>query len=190
MFAGGRGTVKERLPGPRVTLPPVTCEECGSRQVRRQRVEGYLVDECELCGHLEGEADSVERILSVREARRLGIDPPVYDVVRSLGRFAGLKVVASGAGQPARQVAPFIQFTIAGREAMAHREAIAVAGALCNRGSSRAYWVLEAEYQRTLAFHLKPAFAKGSAVFGVDEIAAAQADLTELARRLGSRGVY
>lgn len=148
-----------------------------------------IVDECELCGHIEGDADSLARIELIREARRLGVDPAVYPIVRSMGRLPGVKVVASSEGDEAKHMAPFVQYILVGASALGSLERIVAEVALFNRGSSRIYWVVEVEYQRQMTFDLKAGFRKGRPDIGPDEVVEARNDLRLLASRLESAAV-
>ena len=162
------------------------CEECGCRQVVQHSVEGFRVAECDLCGHLEGDADALASIERIREARRLGIDPMVYPVVKTLGHLPGLRVVASGQGQRERGIVPFIQFVLESPDALQFLERIVAEVGLFNRGSSRCYWIIEVEYQRYMTFDLKASFRKGTPDFGPAEVLEARDDLQDLALRLES----
>ncbi len=43
------------------------CDVCGSHNISRKDVEGWLLEECHLCGNLQGNDEAVARIGELRE---------------------------------------------------------------------------------------------------------------------------
>ena len=158
------------------------CDACGCRDVRRDVVEGFLVDECRLCGHLQGNDEAVARIESIREGRELGYDDAIYPVVKALRRVPGLRVETSSGGRPGEGQPPYLMFRLE-TPSLRWLEPIAQSIEIANR-RTRCRWVLEVSVQRTLSFLLKPRFFRPPGEVDAAMIAAAVEDLAEIARGL------
>lgn len=53
------------------------CDACGSKNVTRRKVEGWLLEECNLCGNLQGDDDAVARVEELRSGRERGLDDQI-----------------------------------------------------------------------------------------------------------------
>ena len=69
------------------------CEDCGSHNVRRRDIEGHLVEECGLCGHLQGDDEAVALIDELRRGRERGLDDVIIPLVNALERAEVFTIV-------------------------------------------------------------------------------------------------
>ena len=60
------------------------CDVCGSRNVARREIEGLLLEECGLCGNLQGDDEAVARVTELRDGRERGLDDAVIPLVAVL----------------------------------------------------------------------------------------------------------
>ena len=60
------------------------CDVCGSRNVTRKDIEGGLLEECNLCGNLQGDDEAVARVEDLRSGRDRGLDDEVIPLVAAL----------------------------------------------------------------------------------------------------------
>lgn len=164
-----------------------TCDECGSGELRAVRLEGVRVEECNLCGNIAGDDAAVQHVLTVREAREQGVDPEIFPLVRLLERIPGLHVMRSDGGDPQARVWPHVLMGLGGA-ALPGLESLAKSLALSNAGSDL-HWVLELEYQKSLAVTLKPRFHRGLEQIGSEEVRHAQEDLRRVRANL-ERDMY
>ena len=88
------------------------CENCGSSDIKASVIEGYKVDECQVCGQLHGDPESIRVILEIREAKEMGIDPQIYPLHKTLQRVTSFRVEYSCAGFPQEKVPPYISFQV------------------------------------------------------------------------------
>lgn len=158
------------------------CEECGSRQVTLRLVEGVEVEECALCGHLQGDDARVERVATVRAARERGLDEAVLPVVEALERVPTFRVAGAAGGDAARGEYPFV-FLRLEPGGLLDLERLLTALEMANHATKRR-WVVECALQRGLLFILRPRFWKPVTAITADDIREARADLYVLAATL------
>jgi hypothetical protein len=155
------------------------CEVCGCHDVRRTEIEGFVLEECGLCGNVQGDDEAVARIEELREGRREGIEDAVYPLVKALRAIPTLRTVNSCGGHVSRCEPPYVWFTIE-QDTLRFLERVATSLAMANR-RTRCRWVLEATMQRELTFELKPNFHRHAVEVGRETIVNAIADLAILA---------
>ena len=158
------------------------CEECGSRQVALRSLEGVDVEECALCGHLQGDDARVAHVEVRREARERGFAPEVFGLVRALEQVPTFRVAAASAGDESRRDYPFVFLRLepAGLKDLEH---LLTALDMANHATKRR-WVVECALQRGLLFILRPRFWKPVAEITAQDIREARADLGILAATL------
>jgi hypothetical protein len=143
-----------------------SCEECGSHDVRRERLYGLLVEVCGLCGGLQGDPDAVARVGEIREAEELGVAPELiglFAALESAGGFAVDRALSTAAGHSA---APSIYFTVA-RPALEWLDRLAKSLLLAGRRTST-LWGIEVVHQGRLRFVLRPRLAGTPATWAAD----------------------
>ena len=158
------------------------CEECGSRQVALRLVEGVEVEECALCGHLQGDDRRVERVEQRRDAREKGHDPAVYPLVRALEAVPTFRVAGASAGDPVRRDYPFV-FLRLEPTGLKDLERLLTAIDMANHATKRR-WVVECALQRGLLFILRPRFWKPVTAISAEDILESRGDLAILAATL------
>lgn len=159
-----------------------TCEECGSRQVALRLVEGVELEECALCGHLQGDDAKVARVERRREARERGFEPEVYPLVRALEAVPNFRVAGASAGDPGRRDYPFV-FLRLEPGGLVDLERLLTALDMANHATKRR-WVVECALQRGLLFILRPRFWKPVTAISADDILESRSDLAVLAATL------
>jgi hypothetical protein len=157
------------------------CPECGSEQMATVTLEGRQVLECGLCGSLGGDLDNVEHVLTIRQARDVGVDPQVWPLVRALGRLPGIHVLYSHGGDAGARTLPLVQMQLHGPQAEKQLENIAKLLVL-SAAAHRLHWVVEVEYLHGLVFTLKPRLDPQKAAG--EAVALARQDLQRLRRDL------
>ena len=60
------------------------CEVCGSHNVLQRTLEAHLVEECQLCGNLQGNDDAVRAIEELQAGRERGFEDIVIPLVHAL----------------------------------------------------------------------------------------------------------
>jgi hypothetical protein len=156
------------------------CDVCGCHDVHRADVEGVFVEECRLCGNLQGDDEAVARIEELREGRREGIEDAVYPLVKALRAIPTFRTISSCGGHLERREPPFVWFTIES-DTLRYLERLSTSLAMAGR-RTRCRWVIEATMQRKLTFELKPRFYRHASEVDQGKIADAIADLGILAR--------
>lgn len=158
------------------------CETCGSHNVVRREVEGFLLSECGLCGELSGDDDAVARIQELRAGRDRGLDEeviPLASVLESTGVF---KVVQAASGSPRRNRAPSILFRCTKND-QAYIEQLLRSLEHANR-DTRLRWLIELSLQHAIVYILRPRFWKSPSDVAPEDIEVARKDLRTLADRL------
>jgi hypothetical protein len=142
--------------------------------------EGVAVLQCRLCDHVQGEPDSVARIVERREADERGFSPIVYPLVKALEMVPTFRVPAASAGRAQTSEFPFV-FLRLDAGGLRDLEHLLTSLEMANE-STRRRWVVECTLQRGLLFILRPRFWK--AVLEIDErdIREAREDFQVLAR--------
>jgi hypothetical protein len=158
------------------------CEECGSHRVDLRSVEGVDVEECALCGHLQGDDARVARVEGRREARGRGFAPEVYPLVQALEQVPTFRVDAASAGDEGRRDYPFV-FLRLEPTGLKDLERLLTAIDMANHATKRR-WVVECALQRGLLFILRPRFWKPVAEISAADIRESRSDLDVLAATL------
>jgi len=156
------------------------CDVCGCHDVHRTEVEGFVLEECRLCGNIQGDDEAVVRVEELREGRQEGIEDDVYPLVKALRAIPTFRTISSCGGHIERREPPYVWFTIE-KDTLAYLERLTVSVSMANR-VARCRWVVEVTMQRKLTFHLKPNFYRHAADVPASRIADAIADLEILAR--------
>ena len=157
-----------------------TCPDCGNSDVRAAGAPGAFVRECGLCGALFGDPAAVQTLEDEREARREGVDPAVWPLVRALRRLAGMTVVASHGGDAEARTLPFVHLAVTDAAGLVEGENLAKSLLLASRGH-HLHWVLEVEYRHRLVLALKPRAGDGVAA---ERVRQARLDLAALGREI------
>jgi len=158
------------------------CDECGSTQVGEAEVEGVLVEQCALCGHLQGDESKVAYVREMQEARERGIEPIIYPLVCALEAIETFRIQDASAGRPERAEYPFVFLRV--REGgIGDVERLLTSLEMANRTTTRR-WVVECALQRGLLFILRPRFWKAVQDITSKDILEARADLPILAYSL------
>ncbi len=147
--------------------------------MRARLAAGATVHECELCGARFGDRAAVGELTDADEAHARGIAAGVWPLARTLERLPGLCVRTARAGDAAACTLPFVELGATSADALPQLENLAKSLQLA-ASSLRLHWVLELEYQRHLAFVLKPRHAGGPVA--VAAVRAAADDVATLAR--------
>lgn len=159
------------------------CEECGSQQVDEQIVEELAVLACRLCGHIQGDGETVQLARERLEARERGFDPAVYPLVVALEQVPTFHVDSASAGRPEVAEYPYV-FLRVRPEGLEDVERLLTSVEMANRATKRR-WVMELSLQRGLLFILRPRFWKPVLDITRQDITEARGDLPVLARLIG-----
>lgn len=149
--------------------------------MRVRTAGGAVVHECGMCGARYGERRVVHGIELAEEARARGIDAAVWPLVKALEDLPSLCVFDAVGGDPERGVLPFVAIGAKDPGALLQLENL-TKSLLLGAAALHRHWVLEVEYQRHLAFVLKPRHPGGAVAAEV--VRAARSDLGTLQRHL------
>jgi len=133
------------------------CDECGSHDVRREHHYGLLLEECGLCGALQGDPAAVARVAEIREAEQLGVAPELIGLFAALeatGGFVVDRTLSTAAGHSAP---PAVYFNV-GRPPLEWLDRLARTLLLAGRRTS-SLWGIEVVHQGRLRFVLRPRLA-------------------------------
>lgn len=133
------------------------CDECGSHDVVRRHLHGRLVEECGLCGHLQGDPDDVAAVDEFREAEQIGVAPELVGLMRTLDSIAGVKVDRRLSTAAGRALPPVVWFAVV-RHGLEVLDRLARTLLLAARRTST-LWTVEATHQGRLLFMLRPRLA-------------------------------
>jgi hypothetical protein len=131
-----------------------TCDECGSHNVDRRHVHGRLIEECGLCGHLQGDPADVAAVEEFREAEQSGVAPELVGLMRTLDSIAGLKVDRRLSTAAGHALPPAVFFAV-GRHGLELLDRLARTLLLATRRTST-LWTVEATHHGRLLFVLRP----------------------------------
>ena len=73
------------------------CEVCGSTNIARREFDGHVLDECGLCGNLQGDDKSVALVQEMRAGRERGLDDEVIPLVSVLESADVFQVLGTAA---------------------------------------------------------------------------------------------
>ena len=158
------------------------CDVCGSRNVSRHDVEGVLLEECNLCGNLQGDDEAVSHIENLRNGRARGLDDEIIPLVAVLEVVHAIRIVHASAGIPDQGEPPHVFFALVKNDTRPI-ERILKSVELANR-ETKLRWVLELSLQHEIVYMLRPRFLKPPRDITRAEIREARKDLPLLARRL------
>ena len=158
------------------------CDVCGSRNVTRKDIEGGLLEECNLCGNLQGDDEAVARVEDLRSGRDRGLDDEVIPLVAALESTNLFQVVQASAGDPKRNAAPSIFFHLVKSDTR-YIERLLRSVELANR-KTRLRWLIELSLQKEIVYILRPRFWKSPADITPTDLVVARKDLRVLAERL------
>jgi hypothetical protein len=131
-----------------------TCEECGSSNVARHHVFGRLIEECRLCGALQGDPADVAAVSEIREAEQLGVEAERVGLMRTLDAIPGVAVDRRLSTAAGHALPPALFFAV-GRHALEVLDRLARTLLLASRNTSTP-WTIEATHQGRLLFVLRP----------------------------------
>ncbi|NUM34714.1 MAG: hypothetical protein HUU50_09230 [Candidatus Brocadiae bacterium] len=160
----------------------MNCKNCGSSNVTETIVEGYTVKECQVCGHLHGSQEVLQKIEEIKKAKETGIDPIIYPLHSLFQKISNLKIEYSCPGFPKEKIAPYISFIIADPR-LKSLEQIAEAVIQANKKTT-VKWMLEVTFQKQLLYILKPNFHHDPYHISVEQISISQKDIEILAREI------
>ncbi len=158
------------------------CDACGSHNVLQRTIEEHLVEECQLCGHLQGDDAAVRAIEELQDGRERGFDDAVIPLVHALESTEVFRVVRASPAPGALRESPQVLFRLDKGET-AYLEHLMRAIEFSNRTTKRR-WIVELSLQHELLYVLKPRFMKPPTDVTPAEIEQACADLPRLARSL------
>ena len=152
------------------------CDVCGSRNVTRRDIEGGLIEECNLCGNLQGDDKAVAHIEEMRAGRERGLDDEVIPLVAVL-EGTGVFHIVQASVRP-----PEILFGLKQTDTR-YIERLLRSIELANRETTLR-WLIELSLQHEVVYDLRPRFWRPPADITETDIEAARRDLPVLARRL------
>ena len=158
------------------------CDVCGSHNVSRRRIEDALVEECNLCGNLQGDDDAVQTINDLRTGRTRGLDDAIIPLVYVLEGAHVFRVVKATAGWAEGGEPPALFFTLTQNDTI-HVERLLRSLELANR-ETHLRWLIELSLQHEIVYILRPRFWKPAEEISPEEIRLARSDLQVLASRL------
>ncbi|MEE8104790.1 MAG: hypothetical protein V3T86_04560 [Planctomycetota bacterium] len=158
------------------------CEACGSHNVSRRRIEGNLVEECNLCGHLSGDDAAVAEIEELRDGRERGLDDHIIPLVTSLEKSDVFQVLQATGGSEDRGTFPQVLFRMPSNDAR-NLERLVRSVELAGRGMAT-HWIVELSLQSSLVYILRPRFWKPAKDVARSEIVQAQEDAALLAKKI------
>jgi hypothetical protein len=131
-----------------------TCEECGSENVARHHVFGRLIEECRLCGALQGDPADVAAVEEIREAEQLGVEAERVGLMKTLDSIPGVAVERRLSTAAGHALPPALFFAV-GRHGLEVLDRLARTLLLASRSMSTP-WTIEATHQGRLLFVLRP----------------------------------
>jgi hypothetical protein len=158
------------------------CDVCGSHNVARRMIDGVLLEECNLCGNLQGDDEGVRAVEELRAGRRRGLDEDLIPLVTALETTGVFRVVQAAAGDPSANEAPHIFFSLT-RNDVRYLERLLRSIELANR-RTRLRWLIELSLQHEIVYILRPRFWRPPSDISPDDIRAARKDLPVLGQQL------
>ncbi|MHC4957123.1 MAG: hypothetical protein ACYTGN_02025 [Planctomycetota bacterium] len=152
------------------------CDVCGSRNVARREIDGYFLEECGLCGNLQGDDRAVALIEELREGRARGLDDEVIPLVSVLEKTGAFHVLQATATPP--------QVLLELKELDARPiERLLRSIEMANRKTKRR-WLIELSLQHGVVYILRPRFWQPPQEISPADLKEAGADFAILARHL------
>ena len=152
------------------------CDVCGARNVTRREIEGALLEECNLCGNLQGDDKAVAHVEELRAGRERGLDDEVIPLVTVLEGTGVFHIVQASVNPPE------ILFRLK-RNDQRYIERLLRSIELANR-ETKLRWMIELSLQHEVVYDLRPRFWRPPHQISTEDIAAARLDLPVIARRL------
>jgi hypothetical protein len=154
----------------------VECDVCGSRNVARREIEGHFLEECNLCGNLQGDDRAVALVEELREGRARGLDDEVIPLVGALEKTGAFRIVQATATPPQ------VLFELKELDARPI-ERLLRSVEMANRNTRRR-WLIELSLQHGVVYILRPRFWQPPQEISPAELREAGADFAILARQL------
>ena len=158
-------------------MPP-TCDECGSHDVAQLSLEGRSIEECGLCGNLQGQPASVAAVLEARGARELDIPLELYGLVQALGQVPGLHLDQAISIVPGLDAPPALFFTLR-EQPIEVLDRLTRSLVLARRRLTH-LWTVEATHQGKLLFVLRPRLFHASVDLDAAELRVLMQDVAVL----------
>lgn len=158
------------------------CEACGSRNVARRTIEGHLLEECNLCGNVQGDDEAAALVEELRKGRERGLDDPVIPIVSILESSGAFEMVQASGGDPGGRESPYLLFRLT-RHDPVWIERLLRSLELVNR-RTRYRWMVELSLQHSVLYMLRPRFWKPPPEVTPEEIESARADLAMISAAL------
>ena len=158
------------------------CPECGNKSLRTIVQNGHQFEECDLCGYISGDEESIQQIFEEQEATEYEIDVPIYPLVRELNEIKGIRTVNSCGGRTDVLMLPFVDFTISDH---LHKVLtnLLTSLKLSNR-ETVGNWYIEPYIHTELAFSLKPRIVQDIKYITPSQIREFRHDLRIIVRNL------
>lgn len=134
-----------------------TCDECGSHDIKRERLYGLLVEECGLCGALQGEPNAVTAVEEIRAAEALGVAPELIGLFAALEATGGISVDRELSTAAGHSAPPAIYFAVA-RQPLEWLDRLTRTLLIAGRTTS-SLWGIEVVHHGRLRFVLRPRLA-------------------------------
>ena len=158
------------------------CPECGNRALRRIARNSVQYEECELCGYLSGDEETVKRIYEKQEADEFDIDIAVYPLIKELNKIKGVRTFNSFEGQADARMLPFVDFHIGGHF-LKNLSNLVTSLSLSNR-ETKGFWFIEPFIHTELAFSMKPRIMQDIRHISPKQIKELQNDLSKISNNL------
>ena len=158
------------------------CPECGNKSLRTVVQHGMRYEECELCGYVTGDEDSIQVMLDEQEAYEFDIDVAVFPLVKELNEIKGVRTLNSNSGSSEARILPVIDFSISGHLQKMLTNLV-TSLKLSNRETD-GYWYIEPFLNGELSFSLKPRMLQDYRDIKPEQIVELHNDLRILARNL------
>lgn len=163
----------------------MNCKSCGSSKIKDTVIESQRVQECEVCGHLHGNAEVLNKITESKKAKEQGIDSTIYPLYALLQKIAGFKIEFTCPGYPQEKVPPYVSFSIAEGKSKSLEQLTQVL-VQANK-KTKVYWMVEVTFQKQLLYILKPNFHHDPYNISVEQISMAQKDIETLVKEIGDK---
>lgn len=161
------------------------CVVCGNHAVATSMVDGEIVKECEVCGNLSGDPDTVELVELQREAEGLGVSVHSFPLAQFIDNLPGVKLQGDSGGERSKGKLPFIAFELTDHRTF-QLENLGQALRLM-RAELECDWKIEFTFEYELGFELRPRTTDKP---GLEQVEAARRDLNRIWRRLqGFKGL-
>ena len=152
------------------------CEVCGSTNLARREFDGHVLDECGLCGNLQGNDRAVALVQEMRAGRERGLDDEVIPLVSVLESADVFHILQASVDPPQ------ILFGLTQNDTR-YIQRLLRSIELANR-VTQLRWLIELSLQHEIVYILRPRFWRPPHEITATDVALAKADLPVLAQRL------